>query len=105
MTQVSKIAVVILGIIALGVGLSQNTNVNAAVFVTGDNNIIQLGTFIETTPGNVPVSIYYNQANSTFYYTWYSASRGYDILKSYDTYTYKYSDSWGKYHKDGYSGY
>lgn len=78
-------------------------DVNAAVFVTGDNNVIQIGNFIETTPGDVPVSIYYNQQNKTFYYTWYSASKGYHVLKAYDTYSYSYSDYWGTYYDKGYT--
>jgi hypothetical protein len=72
--------------------LAQNTN--AAVFVTGDNNVIQIGTFIETKPGDVPVSIYYHQGSHTFYYTWYSSSKGYHILKAYDTYSYSVKEYW-----------
>ncbi len=95
------LVLLVLSCFALSAAIAQN--VNAAVFVTGDNNIIQIGNFIETTPGNVPVSIYYNQGNKTFYYTWYSASKGYHILKAYDTYNYSYSDYWGTYYDKGYT--
>jgi hypothetical protein len=90
-----------ISIIALTFVFAQNTN--AAVFVTGDNNIIQIGTFVETTPGNVPTSIYYNQSNKTFYYTWYSQSKGYHILKAYDSYSYTTKEYWGTYYENGYT--
>jgi hypothetical protein len=91
----------LLACVVLNAAFAQNTN--AAVFVTGDNNVIQIGTFIETTPGNVPVSIYYHQGSHTFYYTWYSSSKGYHILKAYDTYSYSVKEYWGTYYEYGYT--
>lgn len=96
-----SILLLVLSCLALS-AVSAQGNVNAAVFVTGDNNVIQIGNFIETTPGNVPVSIYYNQQDKRFYYTWYSSSKGYHILKYYDTYTYSYGGYWGTYYEEGY---
>jgi hypothetical protein len=99
--NVKTLLLALLSFIALNAVFAQNTN--AAVFVTGDSNVIQIGTFLETTPGNVPTSIYYNQSNKTFYYTWYNASKGYHILKAYDTYTYNVKDYWGTYYENGYT--
>jgi hypothetical protein len=96
------ILLLVLSCLALKAVFAQG-NVNAAVFVTGDNNVIQIGNFIETTPGDVPVSIYYNQHTRTFYYTWYSASKGYHILKAYNTYSYSYNEYWGTYYEKGYT--
>jgi hypothetical protein len=94
------VILMVLGLIALGMSFAQD--VNAAVFVVGDNNVIQLGTFIETTPGDVPISIYYHQGEQKFYYTWYSPSKGYHILKAYDTYSYYLNEYTGTYYQYGY---
>jgi hypothetical protein len=99
--SIKTIILALVAVIALNFVFAQNTN--AAVFVTGDNNIIQIGTFVETTPGNVPTSIYYNQGNKTFYYTWYSQSKGYHILKAYDSYSYSTKEYWGTYYENGYT--
>lgn len=99
--SIKTILLALVAFIVLSAVTAQNTN--AAVFVTGDNNIIQIGTFVETTPGNVPTSIYYNQSNKTFYYTWYSASKGYHILKAYDSYSYTTKEYWGTYYENGYT--
>jgi hypothetical protein len=101
-TTAKTLILLVLSCLALN-AVSAQGNVNAAVFVTGDNNVIQIGNFIETTPGNVPVSIYYNPYDKTFYYTWYSASKGYHILKSYNTYNYSHSEYWGTYYEKGYT--
>jgi hypothetical protein len=101
MKKVQGLVLMVLGFLAFSSAIAQN--VNQAVFVIGDNNIIQLGAFVETTPGNVPVSIYYNQDNRTFYYTWYSASKGYHVLKAYDSYSYVKNEYWGAYYPDGYA--
>jgi hypothetical protein len=100
MKNVKMVILMVLGLIALG--MAQAQDVNAAVFVVGDNNVIQLGTFIETTPGDVPVSIYYHQTDKKFYYTWYSPSKGYHILKAYDSYTYYLNEYTGTYYQYGY---
>jgi hypothetical protein len=102
MKNVKVLILMVLGLVALGVSFAQSGDVNAAVFVVGDNNVIQLGTFIETTPGDVPVSIYYHQGEKKFYYTWYSASKGYHILKAYDTYSYYLNNYTGNYYQYGY---
>lgn len=98
-----KILLVLFALLAVSAATAQRGDVNAPVFVTGDNTIIQLGIFIETTPGNVPVSLYYNQQQKIFYYTWYSPSKGYHVLKAYDSYGYTLSEYWGRYYELGYS--
>ncbi len=102
-TNLKSLLLVLFALLAVSAATAQSGDINVPVFVTGDNNIIQLGIFIETTPGNVPVSIYYNQQQKIFYYTWYSPSKGYYVLKAYDSYGYTLKDYWGRYYELGYS--
>ena len=74
--NLKSLLLVFFALLAVSAANAQSGDINVPVFVTGDNTIIQLGIFIKTTPGNVPVSIYYNQQQKIFYYTWYSPAKG-----------------------------
>lgn len=75
---------------------------NTPVFVTADEVIIELGIFVDVTPGSVPVSIYYHADKKVFYYTWYNPNKDIHILKAYDSKSYENKEYTGVYYEEGY---